>query len=93
MTLSLEQAEALFGRMLDGAMDDDAIAASPAADPDGPAFEFAVERDLATGEETVAIHMQNPVVRSGAHKSRPRSFGSLHSKENSGYQQEILCLG
>ena len=41
---------------------DDAIAASAAANPDGPAFQLGIERDFATGEETVAIHMQDSVV-------------------------------
>ena len=42
--------------------DDDTVAAPAATDPDGPAFQLGIERDFATGEETIAIHMQDSVV-------------------------------
>ena len=41
--------------------DDDAVAAPAAADPDGAAFQLGIERDFATGEEAVAINMQDAV--------------------------------
>ena len=42
--------------------DDNTVATPAAADPDGTAFQLGIERDLATGEETIAIHMQDSVV-------------------------------
>ena len=47
--------------------DDDAVAASAAADPDGPALQLGIERDFATGEEGISVNVQNPVVPS-AHR-------------------------
>ena len=52
--------------------DDEAVAAPPAADPHGAAFEFGINRDFTTGEETVAIHMQNPVGCGCVHKRQTK---------------------
>ena len=48
----------------------DAVTAPPAADPNRPALQLAVQRDLATGEKTVAIDMQNAVRLGHARGSR-----------------------
>jgi hypothetical protein len=40
---------------------DDAVPPPAAADPNRSPLQLVVERDLATGEEAVAIHVQNPV--------------------------------
>ena len=47
--------------------DDDAVAAPPAADPDRATLQFGIQGDLATGEETVAIHVQDAVGRFCVH--------------------------
>jgi hypothetical protein len=49
-----------FGRAVGG--NDYAIAAPAAADPDGPPGQGRVQRDFATGEERISVHMQNTLV-------------------------------
>jgi hypothetical protein len=47
----------LFGHAIGG--NDDAIAAPSAADPDRAALQLGMAGNLATGEETVAVHVQD----------------------------------
>ena len=42
--------------------DHDAVAAPPAADPNGALLQFGIQRDFATGEETVAVNVQDAIV-------------------------------
>ena len=55
-----------FGKPVGG--NDDAIAASAAANPDGPAFQLGIERDFATGEERISVNVQYAVEARG-HKA------------------------
>ncbi len=68
-----------FGEAVGG--DDDAVAAPAAANPDGPAFQPGIERDLATGEEGISVDVQDAIVfRHGFHRSTrlsPRRGPSL----------------
>jgi hypothetical protein len=47
--------------------DDDAVPSPAAADPDRPVLQAGLQGNFATGEEAVAIHVQNPVGRFRAH--------------------------
>ena len=74
--------------------DDDAVAAPAAADPDGTALQFLIQRDFATREEAVAVHVQDAIGCFGIHaqiliepKFRPcqilaRRHGQKLSKQN-----------
>ena len=52
-----------FGEPVGG--DHYAVAAPPAADPNGALLQLGIQRDFATGEEAVAVNVQDAIV--GAH--------------------------
>ena len=48
-----------------------AVAASPATDPNRAAFQLGIERDFATGKEGISVNVQNAIV-AGAHRQETR---------------------
>jgi hypothetical protein len=72
-----------FGRAIGG--NDDAVPAPAAAHPDRAALQLGIQGDFATGEEAVAIHVQDAVGRFRIHgqtliepKFRPSRVKSSH---------------